>query len=74
MTLYWPAIGNLVFVLAYHWSFVLYDVIFYRHYFMGGMHKMGKFYLRLSTYMPCSCEKRERGGEKIKDLRTNFLL
>ena len=25
---YWPAIGNLV----YHWSIVLYDVIFYRYY------------------------------------------
>ena len=30
--MYWPAIGNLVCVLAYHWLFVLYDVIFYRHY------------------------------------------
>ena len=28
--LYWPEIGysNLVCVVAYHWSFVLYDVIF----------------------------------------------
>ena len=29
---YWPAIGNLVCVFAYHWSFVFYDVIFYRQY------------------------------------------
>ena len=29
---YWPAIGNLVCKFAYHWSFVLYDDIFYRHY------------------------------------------
>ena len=28
---YWPAIGNLVCVLAYHWTFKWYDVIFYRH-------------------------------------------
>ena len=40
-TSYWPtisplkfslAIGNLVCVLAFHWSFVLYDLIFYWHY------------------------------------------
>ena len=29
MTSYWPIIGNLVCVLAYHWLFVLYVVIFY---------------------------------------------
>ena len=29
---YWTVIGNLVCVLAYHGSFVLYDVIFCRHY------------------------------------------
>ena len=28
---YWPDIGNLIYVLAYNWSFVLYNVIFYRH-------------------------------------------
>ena len=28
----WTAIGNLFCVLAYHWLFVLYDVIFYGHY------------------------------------------
>ena len=28
----WPAIGNLVCVLAYHWSIVLYDIIFFRYY------------------------------------------
>ena len=27
---YWPAIGNLVRVLAYHCLFVLYDVIFFK--------------------------------------------
>ena len=30
LIVYWPAIGNLVCALAYHWSFVLYDVIFCR--------------------------------------------
>ena len=25
--MYWPAVSNLVFVLDYHWSFVLYDII-----------------------------------------------
>ena len=29
LNVHWPAIGNLGCVLAYHWSFVLYDVIFY---------------------------------------------
>ena len=31
-TLYWSVIGNSVCVFAYYWSFVFYDVIFYRHY------------------------------------------
>ena len=28
LNVYWPDIGNLVYVLAFHWSFVLYDVNF----------------------------------------------
>ena len=44
MTSFWPThgqlkcmlacycIGNLVYELAYRWSFVFYDVIFYRHF------------------------------------------
>ena len=29
---YWSDIGSLVCVLSYHWSFKLYDIIFYRHF------------------------------------------
>ena len=32
LKVYWPVIGILVYVLAFHWSFVLFDVVFIRYY------------------------------------------